>query len=140
MTTNAVSSHGTLIQMADRATHTVYATVAEVLDIKGVQIKGVREDATHHGSGGWEEKIAILKSGGKTTFDLQFINAEATHNKTTGVVAAALAQTLEWFKIIYPDSSGFTFKAFVDMDFEAKVKGKLTASVELDISGAVTAI
>ena len=136
--TSAISSHGTLLQMADRATHVTYATIAEVLDIKGVSIKGVREDATHHGSGGWEEKITVLKSGGKVTADLQFINADATHNKTTGLVAAAIAQTLEYFKITYPDSSGYTFKAFVDMDFEAKVKGKMTASVELDISGAVT--
>lgn len=140
MATNAIASHGTLIKMADRVAHTNYATVAEVLDIKGPQIKGQREDATHHGSGGWEEKVAVLKSGGKVTFDLQFVAAEATHNKTTGLVAAALANTKEKFQILFPDSSGFEFWAFVDAEFEAKVKGKLTASIELDISGAVTAL
>jgi hypothetical protein len=140
MPTSAISSHGTVVQMADRATQTNYASIAELLDIKGPQIKGVREDATNHGSGGWEEKIAVLKSGGKVTFDLHFLASDAVHNKTTGLVAAALAQTKEKFKVIFPDSSGFSFSAFVDMDFEAKVKGKLTASVDLDISGQVTAL
>lgn len=140
MPTNAISSHGTQVKLADRATHTTYATVAELLDVKGPQIKGQREDATNHGSGGWEEKITVLKSGGKVTFDLQFVNTEATHNKTTGLVAAALAQTKEKFQVVFPDSSGFEFWAFVDAEFEAKVKGKLTASIELDITGAVTAL
>jgi len=138
MPTNAISSHGTLIKLADRATHTTYATVAEVLDIKGPKVSGQREDATTHGSGGWEEKISVLKSAGKVTFDLHFVAAEATHNKTTGLVAAALAQTKEKFQVVFPDSSGFEFWAFVDAEFEAKVKGKLTASVELDITGALT--
>lgn len=138
--TNAISSHGTAIKMADRTLHTTLATIAELLDIKGPQIKGVREDATNHSSGGWEEKITTLKTGGKVTFDLHFVNADATHNKTTGLVAAALAQTKEKFQVVFPDSSGFDFWAFVDIDFEAKVKGKLTASIELDITGAVTAL
>lgn len=140
MTTNAISSHGTLVKMADRATHVTLATIAELLDIKGPQIKGQREDATHHGSAGWSEKISVLKEGGKVTFDLQFVAAEATHNKTTGLIAAALAQTKEKFQVVFPDSSGFEFWAFVDAEFEAKVKGKLTASIELDITGALTAL
>ncbi len=138
--TSAISSHGTLLKMADRATHVTYATVAEVLDIKGPQIKGVREDATSHSSGGWEEKITTLKSGGKCTFDVNFISADATQNKTTGLLAAAIAQTREYFQVVFPDSSGFQFYAYVDIDFEAKVKGKLTASVELELTGAVTAL
>lgn len=138
MPTSAISSHGTLLQMADRATHVTYATVAEVLDIKGPSIKGTREDATSHNSGGWEEKISVLKSGGKVTFDVNFIASDATQNKTTGLIAASIAQTKEYFKVIFPDSSGFQFYGFVDIDFEAKVKGKLTASVELDLTGVVT--
>ena len=140
MSTSAISSHGTLVKMADRATHVTFASIAELLDIKGPQVKGEREDATHHGSNGWEEKISVLKTGGKVAFDLQFVSAEATHNKTTGLVAAALAQTKEKFQVVFPDSSGFEFWAFVDTEFEAKVKGKLTASVELDITGPLTSL
>lgn len=140
MPTAAISSHGTLLKMADRATHLTYATVAEVLDIKGPQIKGVREDATNHGSGGWVEKITTLKDGGKVTFDLHFVSGDSTHNKTVGLLAASIAQTREYFQVIFPDSSGFQFYAYVDMNFEAKVKGKLTASVELDLTGPVTAL
>jgi hypothetical protein len=134
---DAISSHGTLLQMGD-GTPGTYATIAEVKDQKGPQIKGQREDVTNHSSGGWTEKKTVLKEGGKYTFSLNYINAAATHNKTTGLLKKALDQTLGYFKVIYPDSSGFTFTAFVDMDFEAKVKGILSPNVELEISGAVT--
>lgn len=138
MTTSAISSHGTLLKMADRATHVTLATIAEVLDQKGPEVKGVREDATTHSSGGWVEKISTLKDGGKVTFDVHWISADATQNKTTGLLAAAVAQTKEKFNVVFPDSSGFEFWAYVDMSFAAKVKGKLTSSVELDITGSVT--
>jgi predicted secreted protein len=126
--------------MYDRATHLTPATVAEVNDIKGPQIKGTSEDATSHSSGGWEEKIRTIKSGGKVSFDVNFISGDATHNKTTGLLAAAIQQTREKFQIVFPDASGFEFWAYADFDMEAKVKGKLTASLDLEITGAVTAL
>lgn len=138
MTTGAISAHGTLLKMYDRATHLTPATIAEVLDIKGPSIKGVREDATTHSSGGWVEKITTLLDGGKVTFDIHWIAADATQNKTTGLLAASIAKTKEKFQVLYPDSSGFEFWALVDVDYDSKVKGKLMASVELDISGAIT--
>jgi predicted secreted protein len=138
MSTNAISAHGTLLKMADRATHITYATIAEVNDIKGPQIKGVREDATSHSSGGWAEKISTLKEAGKVTFDVNFISSDVTHNKTLGLIAASIAQTKEYFQVVYPDNSGFQFYAFVDMNFEAKVRGKLTASIDLELTGAIT--
>lgn len=140
MPTGAISSHGTLLKMADRATHITYATVAEVLDIKGPNLKGILEDATSHSSGGWKEQISVLKEAGKVTFDVNFIGADATQNKTTGLVAASMAQTKEYFQVIFPDNTGFQFYAYVDMNFEAKVKGKLTASIDLNLTGVVTAI
>ena len=136
--TNAISSNGTLLKMADRATHVTFATLAEVLDQKGPEVKGVRSDATNHSSGGWVEKISILKDGGKMTFDVNWLGNDATHNKTTGLLAASLAQTKELFQVTYPDGTGFTFWALVDSAFSAKVKDKLTASFDLDITGAVT--
>ncbi len=136
--TSAISAHGTLLKMYDRATHLTPATITEVLDQKGPSVKGIREDATTHSSGGWTEKISILLEGGKVSFDIHWIAADATHNKTTGLLAASIAKTKEKFQILYPDSSGFEFWAFVDIDMESKVKGKLMASVELDITGAVT--
>lgn len=135
--TNAISAHGTLLQMGDGAPGT-YATIAEVLDIKGPQVKGVREDATNHSSGGWKELKPVLKEGGKVNTKLNYISGDATHNKTTGLLNKAINQTLGYFKILFPDSSGFTFTAYVDMDFEAKVKGILSSDIELEITGAVT--
>jgi hypothetical protein len=137
MTSNAISAHGTLLQVGDAAPGT-YATIAEVKDIKGPQIKGVREDVTNHSSGGWKESRPVLKEGGKVSMSLNYVNAEVTHNKTTGLLYKAVNQTLGYFKLIFPDSSGFTFTAYVDMDYEAKVKGILSSSVELEITGALT--
>lgn len=134
---NAISSHGTFMQMGDGAPGT-YATIAEVMDLKGPAIKGVREEVTNHGSGGWKEVKSVLKEGGKVSYKLSYVNSEATHNKTTGLLAKAVNQTLGYFKILFPDSSGFTFTAYVDMDFEAKVKGVLSSDIELEITGPVT--
>jgi len=126
--------------MSDRATHVTFATVAEVLDIKGPTIKPVLEDATNHSSGGWEEKVPVLMSGGKVSFEVNFIAADATQSKTTGLVAAALAKTKETFQLIFPDSTGFAFSAYVSMDFDAPVKKPLRSKVDLDITGVVTTI
>jgi hypothetical protein len=134
---DAISSHGTLLQMGDGAPGT-YATIAEVKDLKGPGVKGSREDVTNHGSGGWTEKKTVLKEAGKLSLTLNYVNGNATHNKTTGLLKKAIDQSLVYFKIVFPDSSGFTFTGYVDVDFEAKVKGILSANIEIEITGAIT--
>jgi len=133
-------THSTFLKMADRATHVTYTTVAQVLKISGLQLDGERRGVTSHLSGGWGEKISVLKNGGQVVFLVHFDKSEATLNSTTGLAAAALAQTKEYFQLVYADGTGFQFQAFVGLAFDAPVRGKVKGKVVLDISGAVTGI
>ena len=133
-------THGTYLKMADRSAHAVYSSVAQVLNIAGLHLDGQRQDTTTHLSGGWAEKISVLKGGGKVVFLVHFLKTEGTLNTTTGLAGAALEQTIEYFQLTYADGTGFSFMAFVGLDFSAPVNGRLLGKVTLDISGPVTVI
>lgn len=133
---NAISSHGTLLQMGDGAPGT-YATIGEVQDIKGPEVAPQYEEVTNHSSGGWKEQKPVLLDPGKLTAKINYIN-DATQNNSTGLRNAMYNKTLKYFKILYPDNTGETFAAYVKITREAKVKGVLTADLELTITGAVT--
>lgn len=133
-------THGTYLQMADRATHVNYSNVGQVLRIRGVRLDGEHKDATSHLSGGWKEKINVLKDGGRVAFLVHFDKNETTLNTSLGLAAAALAQTKEYFRVTFADGSGFQFLAFVGLEFDQGVRGRLLALVTLDISGAVTGL
>ncbi len=130
-------SHSSFLKMADRATHATYATVAQVLNIAGLHLDGERKDATTQLSGGWAEKISVLKNGGRLVFRVHFLQAEGTLNTTSGLAAAALEQTKEYFQLRFADGTGFSFQAFVGLDFSAPINGRLLGQVTLDISGQV---
>lgn len=133
-------THGVYLKMADRATHLVFSTVGQTLRIKGIHLDGKREDATSHLSGGWREKLPTLRDGGRVAFMVHFDKNEASLNVTSGLAAAALAQTKETFQVSLMDGSGYQFSAFVGLEFDQPVRKKLLAIITLDISGAVTAI
>ena len=141
MTTSGISAHGTLLKKGDGATPETFATIAEVGDIDGPTLKSVMEDFTTHGSGGNVEKKPVLFDGDTLKFPVQFVSSNATHDKTTGLVADRNNKTLRNFSVTFPDSSGFTFAAYVgEIKFKAPVKGKLTADVTLEITGAITPV
>jgi hypothetical protein len=141
MTTSGISAHGTLLQKGDGGTPETFATIAEVGDIDGPSLKSVMEDFTTHGSAGWVEKKPILSDGDQLKFPIHFVSTNATHDKTTGLVADRTNKTLRNFKVTFPDSSGFSFAAYVsEVKFKAPVKGKLTADVTLDVTGAISAL
>ncbi len=133
-------THSSFLKMADRSAHLTYTTVAQVLNIAGLHLDGEHKDVTTHLSGGWSEKISVLKSGGQLVFLVHFLKAEATLNTTSGLAAAALAQTLEYFQLSYADGTGFAFQAFVGLDFSAPVNGRLLGKLTLDISGPLLVI
>ena len=133
-------THGSFLKMADRATHTTFTNVGHVLRIKGLHLEGKREDVTSHLSGGWLEKSSILKDGGKIGFLVHFDKNDSTLNTTSGLAAAALAQTKETFQLALADGTSFQFTAFVGLEFDQAARGALLAMVVLDISGAVSVL
>ncbi len=139
MASNGISAHGTLLKRGDGGSPQTFATIAEVGDIDGPTLKAVMEDFTHHGSGGYVERKPVLKDASQLKFQVHFISSDATHDKTTGLVADWGNKTLRDFKIYFPDSSGFSFSGYVEeIGFKAPVKGKLTADVTLSLSGPIT--
>ncbi len=138
-TSSGISAHGTLLKKGDGAVPEVFATIAEVGDIDGPTLKSVMEDFTTHGSGGYVEQKPILKDGDKLKFPINFVSSNATHDKTTGLVADWTNKTLRNFQVVFPDASGFAFGAYVEeIKFKEPVKGKLAADVTLAVNGAIT--
>ncbi len=133
-------THSSLLKMADRATHSVFATVGQVRAISGLQLGGEHMDVSSHLSGGWKEKINVLKDGGRLAFSVHFLESDGTLNLSTGLAAAALEQSLEVFQMWYTPGTGLQFAAFVSLKFEAPVNGRLLGMVTLDVSGAVTVL
>ena len=142
MATAGISSFGTLLQVGDGDPTETFTTIAEVKDIRGPKIKQNSEEATNHSSpNGWEEFVGHTKGGGTVVFDVNFVPTGATHDASTGLLADLVAGTLRNFQLVFPDSGSTTwaFAALVQ-DFEpgAPVKGILTASITLQISGEPT--
>ncbi|MEI7847456.1 MAG: hypothetical protein WCK35_16770 [Chloroflexota bacterium] len=151
-------THSVFLKMADRATHLIYTTVGHVLKIDGLVLEGKKQDVTSHLSGGWMENKNVLKDGGKMSFKVHFLGttnsgvyseSESTLNLTTGLGAAALQQTVEYFQVTYVDGSSpqvpgpisaLQFTAFVSVAFEAPVNSRLVGRVVLDLTGPVTVL
>lgn len=138
--TSALSSHGTFVKMGDGGSPETFTTIAEVGDIDLPEIKQDTEDTTSHDSGGWEEHIGTLLSGGEPKFSINWIPTSPTHDETTGLLAAILNKTRKNWKIVLPSTvKTFAFTALLtSFKPKAPVKGKLSADITLKISGAVT--
>jgi len=140
--TSAINSFGTLLKIGDAATPENFTTIAEVADIGGPGLKANTEDVTHHGSsGGWEEKIVTTLAAGDVKFDLNFQPVASTHSQTSGLLRDMKNKTKRNFQLVFPDTGNttWTFAAYVTgFEPKAPVKGKLSASVTLEITGQPT--
>jgi predicted secreted protein len=134
----AFASHGTLIKRGDGATPTeAFTTIAMVKDIKGPGRSLGTEEVTNQSSTA-AEFVAGVPDSGEVAFDMNYDPADTGHQ---GLITDMTSRTLRNFKIVFPDtgSAEYAFAAFVTkFETDMKVKGALTASVTLKISGAVT--
>ncbi len=133
-------THSSYLEMADRSTHTTYSLCAQVLDIQGLQLEGELKDVTNHFSGGWQEKISLLKKGGKMVFKVHFLQGESSLDAVSGLLGAALDQTLEYFRLSLADGTLIQFTAYAGIAFSAAVHGRLLGTVTLESSGVVSAV
>ena len=123
------------IRMADRSTHATYTVIACVTKVSSSGPDGMLQDVTTHGSGGWQEKIATLKQGGKFVFEV--IYAAGDH---ADLISAALAQTTEFFKLYLGGSAGLSFTALVGMQFHRGVgivRDRIVFTLEVNSAVAV---
>jgi hypothetical protein len=140
--TSAINSFGTLLKRGDGGSPESFATIAEVLDISGPGLKANTEDVTNHGSsGGYEEIIVTTLAAGDVKFDLNFQPVAATHSQTSGLLLDFKNKTKRNFQLVFPDSGTTTwaFSGYVTgFEPKAPVKGKLSATVTLSLTGAPT--
>ena len=138
------SSFGTLLQMGDGGGPEVFTTVAQVMDIEGPEFSTDTEETTNQSSpGGFEEFIATIKRSGELTFDVNFDPSDATHNATTGLIAAYQNRTKKNWRLLMPVSPAkrWDFAGIVTgMGQSNPVAGILRSSVTIKISGQPTLV
>ncbi len=134
-----LSAFGTLLQMGDGGTPENFTTIAEVVEITGPRYTVDTVDTTSHSSpGGYEEIVTTIRRSGEVTFSINYLPTNATHNATTGLLAALDGVVETNFQLVFPDDANTTweFSAYVT-GFEpaAPHDGKLSASVTLKPTG-----
>jgi len=132
MTTEATIGHNTLFQR-DPGT-TVYATLAEVTSITPPNITRDTIDATHMlSTERYREFISGLRDGGECSIELNFVPGGTA---MTALLLDLADDTDVPYKIIFPNSSVWTFNAFLTaLSPEAPLDDKMTATATFKING-----
>jgi hypothetical protein len=137
-----IPSFGTLLKIGDGGGTEVFTTIAEVRDIKGPDLGLSTAESTNHSSpGGYRERVATLKDGGKVTFTLNFLPTAATQSYSTGLIKDFSNKTKRNFQLVFPDSGVTTWllpALVTKFTPDEPVDGVLSADVELTISGQPT--
>lgn len=132
MTTDATIGHNTLFQR-DPGTGS-YATLAEVTSITPPNLTRDTIDATHMlSTSRYREFISGLRDGGEATIELNFIPGGAA---MTSLLADFISNAVVPYKILFPNSTAWTFDAFVtSIGPEAPLDDKMSASITFKITG-----
>ena len=139
---SATSSFGTLLKIGNGSTTETFATIAEVRDIKGPNLKLNTKEVTNHSStDGWKEYIGTLLEAGEISFDVNWLPADATQSFGAGLVKDMVGRVKRNFQIVFPSASPLTW-SFVALvtGFApgAPVDGELLGSVTLQVTGKPT--
>ena len=141
---NALNAFGTLLKAGDGGTPEVFTTIAEVTKISGPKLGLETIEVTNHSStDGWKEFIGGLLEAGEVTFDINYIPTHATHNASTGLIAAIKNRTKGNYQLVFPDVGATTwpFTALVTgFEPDEPVDDALSASVTLKITGKPTLV
>lgn len=134
---------GAQIYIGDGATPTeAFTAVAEIGDVEGPDMSKEAIDMTHHASAGKTREFASgLRDSGTLAFPINLLPGNATHDETTGLVAKYEGDVLTNWKIAMADTDVTVYSfAGVLTGYSPKnpVDGKLSADIEIKISGPVT--
>jgi hypothetical protein len=135
---NAIAGPGFLLQVDISGT---YTTIAEVKDITGPDTTVDVVDVTNQDSpDNFEEIIPTLKRGGTTSFDINFVPSDATHDSTTGLLSYLNSRSEEDWQIILPGTGlSVQFSGYVvKWGPKFPVANVATASMDIRVSGPVT--
>jgi predicted secreted protein len=115
-----------------------FTALANITNIKPYAEKADIIDVTAHDSAGdYREKIVGALDAGQCVLEMNYDPAAATH---AWLQTEFAAKAVHKYKVAWPGSANTaTFNAYiVGLSPEAPYDGKLTASVTLEISGAIT--
>lgn len=138
MPTSALKAQGCQLKIGNGASPEVFTAIAEILDLNGPNRSVTMIDATTCDSTD-EEFIAGVLKGGTVTFSCHLIPGSTGQD---AVVTAFAAKTLKNFQVILSDSGTetFAFAAYISAlgGPQYAADGKVTRSITLQVSGAVT--
>lgn len=141
MASAAQPGYGTYLKIGDGGGPESFTTIAEVMDIKGPGFSLKTAEVTGQSStGGWDEFIGTILSGGEVTFDMNWIN-DNTQNYSAGLLQDMVGRTLRNFQLVWSQLSNLTWTLpalVVKFDPDSSVAGQLKVSVTLKISGQPT--
>lgn len=138
---NALPGPGYLLQVADAtggAGH--YTTITEVKEIKALPLSVDTVDVTNQSSpGGYEEIVPTIRRSGETSFDVNFVPADPTHDSITGLQYLLNSKTKRGYQMLLPSPyvgnvpqwTGYV----VGFDITAPVAGVLSAAVKIKVTG-----
>lgn len=132
---NAVSSHGTVISRQPAATPGVFTEIAEMGDLQPPSLSRNTFDVTTQNDD-IDAYVAGVLRRAEITFPINFRWDEATHNHLTGLYKAIKDNTLDGYKLTFPDGTEFIFSGFVtNIGMEAPVDGAQRANITIRPSG-----
>lgn len=134
---NAIAGPGFLLQVDITGT---YTTIAEVKDISGPETSVDVVEVTNQDSpDNFEEIIPTLKRGGTTSFDVNFVPSDPTHDSTSGLLSFLNARSLQSWQIIIPGSGlSVQFDGYVvKWGPKFPVANVATATMDIRVSGPV---
>jgi hypothetical protein len=142
MTTEALASHGTFVQLGDGELEESFTTIAEVKDITMPDFGNEFEEVTVHTTPGRARAYKAILAKDKTVeFDLNYVPGDPTHDALTGLKALADSGEVANFRTVLTDDAETTwqFAAFVETfgPIAAPVAGVYTAPVVLRLDGEV---
>jgi predicted secreted protein len=141
MASNAKTGLGAKLYIGDAASPEVFTAVAEIRKMTkvGAATAALVDVTNMDSTGGYDETITGLKTGGTISLEMNFNGAD------TGQVALLTAfegQVRHNYRIDLPDANltRLSFAAFVASAPSADVdpKAAMTGSVDLKVTGAVT--
>jgi len=129
----------TLLKRGNGASPEVFTTIANVGDITGLDLKSTMEDSTTMSSAGVEESFPTIRSYGPVKFPVNFLNSDAGHNYSAGLVKDWNDRTKRNFQMVFSDSTTWSFSAYVEqITMKMPVKSIVKADVTLRVTGPAT--
>lgn len=128
--------------VTDGAASETFTTLGEVTGISGPTFSLDTIDTTHHSvTGGYREIVPSFKSAGEVTVEMNFDPSSSQQDMASGILEDFTDRALRNWKIVYPTPTAetFSFAGYVTgFEPSAPVDGKLSATLTVSISGAVT--